>query len=78
MKALNLLYHQGSIVTQAGSKKIALKFLIEKNLKTCTAVLLYVGSIRAKAKKPNANNGLYTCQNKAVNLLKMSYANFVG
>ncbi len=73
----NLLFHKGSIVTQAGSKEIALKFLFVKNLKICTAVLLYVGSIIAKAKKPKANNGLDTCQNKAVNLLKMSYAIFV-
>ncbi len=28
------------------------------NKKTCKAVILYVGSIVAKAKKPNLNNGL--------------------
>jgi len=41
-----------------------------KNLKTCLAVLPYVGSIMAKAKKPNLNNDLDTSQNMAVNLAR--------
>jgi hypothetical protein len=43
-------------------------FIFVKNLKTCKAVLLYVGSIMTKAKMPNVNNGLDINQNKAVSL----------
>jgi len=39
-------------------KKIALNFIIVKNLKICIAVLLNVGSIMEKAKKPDVSNGL--------------------
>ena len=51
-----------------------------KNLKTCIAVLLYVGYSMAKAEVPNMNNGLDTSQNKAVNLegLIVTSANIVG
>jgi hypothetical protein len=37
-------------------------------MKTCIAVLLYVGSVMTKAKMPNVNDGLDTSINKAVNL----------
>jgi hypothetical protein len=39
-----------------------------KNQKTSISVLLYVGCIMAKAKKPKVNKGFGTNQNKAVNL----------
>ncbi len=42
-------------------------FVIVKNLKTCLAIVLYVGSIMTKAKKPNMNSDLDTSQNKEVN-----------
>jgi hypothetical protein len=48
--------------------KIALNFNIVKNLKTCIAVILYVGYIILKAEGHNANNGLDTKPNKALNL----------
>ncbi len=39
-----------------------------KNLKTCQAVLLYVGYILAKTEVANVNNGHDTNPNKLVNL----------
>jgi hypothetical protein len=39
-----------------------------KNLKTCMAVLLYVGEVMAKPQRPNENSGLDTSQNKAVSV----------
>jgi hypothetical protein len=39
-----------------------------KNLKTCIAVLLYVGYIMAKSQRPYVKNGLDTSQNNAENL----------
>ncbi len=55
-------------MTQVVYKEKALNFIIVTNLKTCIAVLSYVGSIMAKAKKPKVNNGHHTSQNKTVNL----------
>jgi hypothetical protein len=42
--------------------------MIVKNLKSCIAVLLYVGYIITKAKESSVNNVLDTSQNKTVNL----------
>jgi hypothetical protein len=42
------------------------KFYYCENQKTYIAVLFYFGSIMAKAIKTNVENGLDTCQNKAV------------
>jgi hypothetical protein len=49
-------------------KETAKNYIFVKNLKTCLAVLSYVGYIMAKARGPNVNNGLDTSQNKAVDL----------
>ncbi len=49
---------------------VGLYFIIVKNLKTCLAVLLYFGSIMAKAKKPNVSNGLDISQNKAADIAR--------
>ncbi len=50
------------------------------NLKTCIAVLLYVGYVMAKPQRPNVNSGLDTSQNKAVSVerLIVTSANIVG
>jgi hypothetical protein len=37
-----------------------------KKLKTCIAVLLYIGYIMSKAQRSNVNNGLGKSQNKVV------------
>ncbi len=49
-------------------------------MKTCIAVLLYIGYIVSKAQRSNVNNGLDTSQNKVLNLagLIVASANFVG
>jgi hypothetical protein len=58
----------------------ALSFIIVKSQITCIAVLLYIGSIRAKSKKPYVNNGLDPRHNKAVNVAGqiVTSANIVG
>ncbi len=40
----------------------------KKILKTCIAVLLYVGEVMAKPQMLNKNSGLDTSQNKAVSV----------
>ncbi len=55
-------------MTLLAKKYIALIFIIVKNLKTCTAVLLNVGNIMAKAQRLNGIMVFIASQNKAVNL----------
>jgi hypothetical protein len=51
-------------LTLAGSKRIAQRFYYFKNLKTCIAVLLFVGYTLSKAKEPYVNNGFDTSQTR--------------
>jgi hypothetical protein len=70
LHVLTYFISQGSVVTPAGLKTNSSKLIFVKNLKTCTAVLLYAGYSKAKAKEPYTNNDHDTSQNNAVNLAR--------
>ncbi len=65
---LTLLYLSRVNSDPGWLNKIALNFIIVKNLKTFIAVISYVVYVIAKAEGHNVKNGLDTKQNSALNL----------